>query len=107
MDRIRSTKHTACISYRSVVPPLLVQRVPRRVRADAGGVLLCVAAAADALVAFQCATDIVRREDDGRSAVDVHAFELRLDLADARGERLSVVVGLRLRVSQADVTDVV
>ena len=52
---------------------------------------LGVAAAADGFVAFQGAADVVGREDDGPAAVDLDAFELRLDLADAGGDGLAVV----------------
>ena len=57
---------------------------------------LGVAAAADGFVAFECAADVVRREDDGPAVVDFDAFELRFDLADAGGEWLAVGGGLRV-----------
>ena len=84
---------------------LLIQRVEQHVEADAGGVLLGVAAAADALVAFERAADVERREDDGPAAFELDAFELRFDLADARGNGLGVVGDLR--VAERDVADVV
>ena len=83
---------------------LLIQRIQQHVEADAGGVLLGVAAAADGFVAFQGAADVERREDDGPAAVDLDAFELRLDLADAGGDGLAVVG--RLRVAERDLADV-
>src|SRR4051794_38576818 len=83
---------------------LLIKRIQQHVEPDASGVLLGVAAAADALVAFQCATDVERREDDGPAAFELHAFELRFDLADSGGNRLGIVGGLR--VAERDVADV-
>ena len=74
---------------RAPFEPLLIQRVQQHVEADAGGVLLGVATAADAFVAFECAADVVRREDDGPAAVDLDAFDLWFDLPTARGDRLS------------------
>src|SRR3954471_15539281 len=84
---------------------LLIKRIQQHVEPDASGVLLGVAAAADALVAFQCATDVERREDDGPAAFELHAFELRFDLADSRGDGLRVVG--RLRVAERNVANVV
>ena len=83
----------------------LIQRIQQHVEADAGGVLLGVAAAADGFVAFQRAADVVRREDDGPAAVELDAFELRLDLADAGGDRL-LAVGGGLRIAERDLADV-
>ena len=74
----------------------LIQRIQQHVEADAGGVLLGVAAAAEGFVAFERAADVVGREDHGPAAVELDAFELRLDLADAGGDRL---IGRRRRLA--------
>jgi hypothetical protein len=48
----------------------LIQRIQQHIQAEAGGVFLGIAAAADGFVAFQRATDVVGLEDDGPAAVD-------------------------------------